>query len=221
MSTIVSIEGNIGSGKSTLVERLRNSLPSDKFTFLQEPVGIWNSLTDSEDNTILTKFYSDQKKYAFSFQMMAYISRLVLLKEAIKDNPGKIIITERSVLTDKHVFAKMLFDDKSIEEINYKIYLMWFDYFIKDIQITHLVYIKTDPRVCAMRVKKRNRNGEHISLEYLTRCGEYHDKWINESECKNFYLDGNTNISESYNFVDERCIQIKNWVENGTKMKRN
>ena len=68
--------------------------------------------------------------------MMAYISRISLLKKAIKSNPGKIIISERCVLTDKNVFAKMLYDSGKIEEVNYKIYLQWFDEFIEDIPVS-------------------------------------------------------------------------------------
>ena len=64
----------------------------------------------------IEKFYKDQQKYAFSFQMMAYISRLALLRRVIRENPNAIIITERSVFTDKEVFAKMLYDEGKIEE---------------------------------------------------------------------------------------------------------
>jgi deoxyadenosine/deoxycytidine kinase len=68
---IISIEGNIGSGKSTLIKKLRE-LPEfqNGFTFLPEPVDEWNTIKDSDGITILEKYYSDQKKYAFSFQMM-------------------------------------------------------------------------------------------------------------------------------------------------------
>ena len=45
---------------------------------------------------------------------------------AIKANPNSIFITERSLLTDKYVFAKMLFDQHKIEDVNYQIYLKMF-----------------------------------------------------------------------------------------------
>ena len=44
--------------------------------------------------------------------MMAYISRLAQLKKIIKEHPWSIIITERSIFTDRNVFAKMLYDNK-------------------------------------------------------------------------------------------------------------
>mgnify|MGYP000683927573 CR=1 FL=1 len=57
--------------------------------------------------------------------MMAYITRITQLRKAIQQHKNCIIITERSILTDKNVFAKMLHDDKKIEEINYNIYKLW------------------------------------------------------------------------------------------------
>ena len=105
---IISIEGNIGSGKSTLLGNLKKSLASTPgVVFLKEPVDDWATITDVDGVTMLEKFYANQKEYAFPFQMMAYISRLALFKNTIKENPGAIIITERSLNTDREVFAKM------------------------------------------------------------------------------------------------------------------
>ena len=76
---LFAIDGNIGSGKSSRVNDLKKYLKGNpSFIFLQEPVDDWNSIKTSDGITILEKFYSNQEKYAFSFQMMAYISRLAL-----------------------------------------------------------------------------------------------------------------------------------------------
>ena len=116
--TIVSIEGNIGSGKSTLLANLREIYKEDAdIVFLNEPVDEWGKITDENGVTILEKFYADQEKYSFPFQMMAYISRISIMRAALKENKYKLIIIERSVYTDSAVFAKMLFDDKKIEDI--------------------------------------------------------------------------------------------------------
>lgn len=180
--TIFSVEGNIGSGKSTLVNVLKDYFSQNDtertIVFLDEPVHEWESITDSNGESILSKFYANQTKYAFSFQMMAYISRISNLRRAIRENPGAIIITERSVLTDKNVFAKMLYDDDKIEEVNYKIYLNWFDEFSKDLPIIGIIYVKASPEVCYNRVIKRGRTGETIPLEYLTNCHDYHNNWL-------------------------------------------
>ena len=123
MTIIVSIEGNIGTGKSTLIKMMENFKTSKPIIFLQEPVDEWTKITDKEGEPILTKFYADSKKWAFSFQMMAYISRLAVLRKTIRENPDSIILSERSLLTDKWVFAKMLHDDGIICDIDYKIYM--------------------------------------------------------------------------------------------------
>ena len=112
---IIAIEGNIGSGKSTLVSKLEEIFKNNTdYYFLQEPVSIWNTIKDENGVTILEKFYNETEKYAFQFQMMAYISRLSILREALKNKKAKYIITERSIYTDSNVFAKMLYDYKKI-----------------------------------------------------------------------------------------------------------
>jgi deoxyadenosine/deoxycytidine kinase/ubiquitin len=179
---IISIDGNIGSGKSIILEMMENYYKyNDEIVILQEPVDEWNSIVDEEGKSLIECFYSDQIKYGFSFQMMAYISRLLLIKNTIKENPKiKYIITERSLLTDKYVFAKMLFDDKIISTIDYSIYNKWFNSFITDFNFNKIVYIDTDPTICRNRIEKRSRTGEDIiSLDYLINCKKYHDEMIN------------------------------------------
>tara|TARA_B110000046_G_scaffold1005_1_gene1136 strand:+ start:265 stop:978 length:714 start_codon:yes stop_codon:yes gene_type:complete len=182
MPTIISVEGNIGSGKSTLVSEMKKVLPSllnNKIYFLQEPVDEWEKIRDTNGESIITKFYRDQKKYAFSFQMMAYISRLKTLMETIDKIPSNaVIICERSVWTDKHIFAKMLYEEGNIEEINYIIYNKWFDFFIKGSSLDGIIYLNTDPNTCLERVLKRKRDGEKIPLEYLEKCHNYHLDWF-------------------------------------------
>ena len=84
---IVSIEGNIGSGKSTLIDILKKS--NLNYVFIPEPVSLWNEIKDHDGTTILERYYQDPKSYAFSFQMMAYISRLNLLKTTVEKNSGR------------------------------------------------------------------------------------------------------------------------------------
>ena len=82
---ILSIDGNIGSGKSTLYKDLQDYYSGNtNIGFCPEPVDNWGSVIDNEGVPILTNLYKDTKKYAFRFQMMAYISRLHLLKSIIK-----------------------------------------------------------------------------------------------------------------------------------------
>ena len=217
---IYSIEGNIGSGKSTFVKKLQKSLKTIyncNILYLQEPVDIWETICDKEGKNIIEKYYDDNKKYAFSFQMMAYISRLVKLKELIQNNTNSIIITERSLYTDKYVFCKMLYDDDKIEEVNYIIYLKWFDYFIKDIPISTLIYINTSPIICLDRIKKRNRKGENIPLEYLKKCHDYHETFCNDDKFNVLMLNGDIDINN--NDYNDWVDMVKNFIIENSDIK--
>lgn len=210
---IISIEGNIGSGKSTLVSHLEKKYGNNPdFYFLQEPVDIWNTIVDENGVTILEKFYSNTEKYAFQFQVMAYISRLTLLRKALKIQ-CKYIITERSIFTDAHIFAKMLYDDKKMTQIEYSIYKMWFDEFIDESPVSKIVYVKANPENSCNRVMKRKRQGENIPLEYLSKCHDYHDNWLS-TEKNIITLDGNQDIYEHPEVICEWIEQIHDFIIN-------
>ena len=225
--TIVSIEGNIGSGKSTLLSSLREHYKDNSnVVFLKEPVDEWEKIKDENGETILKKFYADQEKYSFPFQMMAYVSRLKVLRDTLKtikndtDNKNIVIITERSLYTDKMVFAKMLYDSKKIEHVNYQIYLNWFDTFSDEFPVNKVVYVKTSPDKCYQRIVKRSRTGEeNIPLEYLTSCSNYHDNMLDKEnhECvclDQLILDGNVDIYENKNQVYEWINEIDKFTIN-------
>ncbi len=190
---IISIEGNIGTGKSTFLENLENNIKrtcphiGNSILFLKEPVDIWECIKDENGHTILEKFYKNKSRYAFTFQVMAYISRLSLLKRAIKENPQcKIIIIERSLIADKNIFMQMLYDDGQVEKMEYEIYNRWYVEFIEDYCVEAVIYLDSDPAICAERINRRNRNGEDgIPLEYLEKCRAYHTKWLGSYDNSN------------------------------------
>ena len=225
--TIVSIEGNIGSGKSTLLSNLRQYYENNSnVVFLKEPVDEWEKIKDENGETILKKFYADQEKYSFPFQMMAYVSRIKVLRDTLKtiktdtEDKNIIIITERSLYTDKMVFAKMLYDTKKIEHVNYQIYLNWFDTFSDEFPVNKVVYVQTSPDKCYQRIVKRSRTGEeNIPLEYLTSCSIYHDNMLDKEnqECvclDQLILDGNVDIYENENQVNEWINEIEKFTRN-------
>ena len=220
----VSIEGNIGSGKSTLLANLREELKNDnRFVFLKEPVDEWEQIKDVDGNTMLQKFYLDQEKYSFSFQMMAYISRLATFKQAVKENPrATIFITERSLDTDKNVFAKMLYESGKIDSVNYQIYMKWFHTFADDFPIQQVVYVKTDPEICHNRIMKRSRTGEDIiPLDYLIKCNTYHDCMMDTNSCEcicqnQLILDGNVDIFQNKEKLASWMVQFQEFVGSGS-----
>ena len=213
MSRIISIEGNIGVGKTTFIELCKNAIiekTNKPVIFLKEPVELWQSIKDRNNKDILTYFYEDNKTWAFSFQMMAYISRLSILKKTISDNPDAIIIMERSVFTDKNVFAKMLYDDNLINEIDYQIYNTWFNHFSEMTNLDGIIYLQCDPKIAHSRVIERSRSGEIISLEYLQKCNQYHDNWILNSNINTIII--NSNEENSLSNQKKWILQIVEFI---------
>ena len=158
--------------------------------FLKEPVNLWESIKNSNNETMIECFYKEPDKYAFSFQVMAYVSRVALIKQAIA-NGYKYIFTERCIHTDRNVFLKMLHESNKVEKMNNDIYNMLFDTFTQEYNIYH-IYIQTTPEVALKRVKKRDRAGEtNISLEYLTMCNNYHNNWLANNKKNIITFDGN------------------------------
>ena len=217
MTRIISIDGNIGSGKSTFVQHLKEYYADQKncckmkICFLQEPVDIWNTITDKEGRTMIECYYENPEKYAFPFQMMAYISRLATLKKELKKNYD-IIFTERCIFTDRNVFCRMLYNDNKINEIEYTIYNTWFDEFIKDFPTIEYIYIKTDPQIAFDRIVKRGRVGENIPLEYLTTCHEYHEAWFEKDTCK-CIIDGNIDTTNNPEIIPRWIRIIDNYIQ--------
>ena len=181
---IISIEGNIGSGKSTIIDIMENMFKNIKpnYIFLREPVDVWESIkdTDTEDN-ILKKFYKEPKKYGFSFQVLVYITFYKQIVKAINESNGdNIIICERSLDVSQFIFAKMLYDDDILNEVEYQIIKMFYSQFDK-IKLDAVIYLDVDINTCKTRIQKRSRIGEEeIKLNYLKRCRDYHENWLNE-----------------------------------------
>ena len=201
---IISIEGNIGSGKTTILENLEKSLEHDpSILFLREPLDVWESVKDSQTGeNILQKFYANPEKYAFAFQVMAYATRLSMVRDAIKIGDGqyRAIVLERSLAADKRIFAKMLYDDGKIDDVCYQIYQKFYKEFSDEVGLDGIVYIDADAEVCKQRVEKRSRQGEDgIPLEYLQKCKKYHDEWMSDEPLA---LRIKTNQNVSYDPVD-------------------
>lgn len=188
---IISIDGNIGSGKSTFIKFLKQHLDHSMVEFAPEPVDVWTSIVDDKNKNLLQNFYEDKERWSYTFQNFAYITRLIELAKA-KKSGKKIIITERSVLTDRNVFAKMLCDSGYMSNMEMTLYKHWYDNF--DTDVTHTFYLKTSVDNCSSRIKKRARDAEStISKDYLSDLEKEHDNWLlNDPNAT--ILDGNVDF---------------------------
>jgi deoxyadenosine/deoxycytidine kinase len=220
---LISVEGCIGAGKSTIIENMQLAFKDDRaVVFIQEPVDIWETITDSDGKNIIVKFYENPAKYAFSFQVMAYSTRLSIIRNAIKNNPDcKFIICERSLDADRNIFAKMLHDDGLINHLDFQIYNKFYNEYAEDFGIDGFVYIDSDSTVCMQRIIKRARDGEGgMKLDYLTKCHKYHNDWIGQNgyETAKPVLRIDTNYDASYDKNDpddlghKWILQIKTFI---------
>ena len=212
---LVSFDGNIGSGKSTMMKKAHEFYRNrENVIFAEEPIGKWNQIKDKNGTEMLKLFYQDQEKHAFKFQIMAFVSRLAGLREFVKTNPGKniVIITERSLYTDKEIFAKMLYDQGKMSDVEHQIYLTLFDEFASEFEVNKVVYIKTDPVKCHERIHLRAREGEElIPLAYLEECHKYHEEFLDLERGlfkDQMVLDGNNDIYLNPEVADEWMRQI-------------
>lgn len=218
---IIFVEGGIGCGKSTLVAKIQEYCNNNnlKIKTIQEPVDIWMNIIDTvTGKNMIEAFYENQEKYSFEFQMMAYISRLNRLTEALKEahiEHYDLLICERSLMTDRNVFCKMLYDEGKISSYGFQIYNKWFDYFADFNEQSKYVYLKCDYEVCYQRVQKRNRNGEKsIPIEYLKDNNHYHDMWLlNDQNTKQdsdniLILDGNVDAETDQSIYEQHISKI-------------
>ena len=204
---LVYVEGNIGTGKSTFVENLRQVIsrnyPGLRFTVVQEPVDQWMAMKDSDGKNLLEHFYSDQVKYSFPFQMNSFISRVnsiynaVVIDSGNAENPPHqerdaltfheydIVFVERSVFTDKYCFADMCHKGGKMNDIEYNIYNNWHSWLVRTFNLyaDGYIYLKTNPNVSHERIVKRLRAGEEaIPIEYLTDLHNKHNEWLEKEQ---------------------------------------
>ena len=191
---IVSIEGNIGSGKSTILQWVAHHFrDNSSIVFVDEPINDWNTIKDEDGTTLFEKFYKEPHRYSFPFQVLAINSRIQAIKSAIDTNKNSIIITERSLYADHLIFARRLHDIGHISKIEYDIYMKSYNTFIAEYPVYLLLYLDTPPDMCMERLQERNRFGEcKITMNYIESCDAYHKRFILTNIAKDNIYDNGT-----------------------------
>ncbi len=209
---IISLDGNIGAGKSTLLAEIRNRLHD--VHIVDEPVGQWTSLKNAEGKNLLELFYEDKKRWAYTFQNCAILTRLKNIQDAVENldstvKEPQVIITERSVLTDKHVFAEMLYDSGDIDPLEWELYESWFNIFGKKHPVKAIIYISTSSSTSKERIQIRNRQGEdRIGSDYLDALDKQHKKWIENTNIPVLTLSTEIGVP-----VEENVEKIKEFIQ--------
>jgi deoxyguanosine kinase len=190
---LVSLEGNIGSGKSTLLNKLKEAEPS--WVFVDEPVDSWMSIKNQDGENLLEAFYKDKKRWSYTFQNAAVLTRGMMIKEAVEkasDTPT-VIVMERCIETDHKVFATMLERDGMLNGIEWELYSRWYSFLNTMVPAMNAyIWVDVSPDVCAQRIMKRNRHGEEgIPLAYLNDLHDSHTQWLSHetSVCRSTDLE--------------------------------
>lgn len=162
----IAIAGNIGSGKTTLTEKLSKHYN-------------WIPLYESVDhNPYLRDFYDDMTKWAFHLQVYFLNSRFNQVRQ-IRESE-KTIIQDRTIYEDAHIFAANLHKSGHLNNRDYQSYLDLFNSMTNFVQPPDLlIYLKADIPKLVQQIQKRNRDFEfNIKLEYLKTLNEHYEKWI-------------------------------------------
>lgn len=176
--------------------------------------------------SLLEIFYRDRRRWSYTFQSCALLSRFQNIENAIKQksdnaqqlqNQNKlpklseereIFITERCLDTDFYVFTKMLREENSIDSLEFEIYNRLY----KHLQSTAtplggVIHLNTSPEECSKRIFHRNRSGEsNIPMEYLINLDICQYEWINSCSVPILQNDNNDVIVSDIESFVSKCL---------------
>lgn len=151
----IAFEGNIGAGKTTLVNKI-----ADDF----------NAKTVLErfaDNPFLPKFYKDQNRYAFPLEMSFLADRY----QQLSDDLAQFDLFKDFVVADYHIFKSLIFAKITLAEDEYRLYRNLFDIIYKEMPKPDLyIYLYQNTERLLQNIRKRGRNYEqNIEASYLDK----------------------------------------------------
>lgn len=162
----LAVSGNIGSGKTTLTEKLAKHYG-------------WSAEFEAvDDNPYLPDFYEDMKRWSFHLQVYFLNSRFNQIK---KIQEGTIsTIQDRTIYEDAYIFAANLFKSNLLSERDYANYKNLFDSMIAHVKAPDLlIYLKADIPKLVGQIEKRGRTYETaMRIDYLKNLNSHYEEWI-------------------------------------------
>ena len=173
--SFITIEGNIGAGKTTLAYLLSKHLNARLI------------LEEFADNPFLPKFYENQRQYAFPLELFFMAERYKQLKDLLqtKDMFQNVTISD-------YLFTKcLLFAKINLSEEEFRLYQRLFDIMYQQlVQPEILIYLHAPVAKLQQNIKKRNRPYEQqIPDDYLFSIQETYTHYIKQHNLKTIYVD--------------------------------
>ena len=166
MKRSIAIAGNMGSGKSTLVE------------FLSRTYGVKPFYEPNDENPYLADFYKDMKRWAYQSQLY-FLSNKFRLHQELDRQPG-VVALDRTIFEDAEIFATALMQMRKISKRDWETYQSFYSAILDAIQPPDLmIYLRCSMRTLRRRIRLRGRQMEQdVPLAYLKRLDRLYEKWI-------------------------------------------
>ena len=171
----VTIEGNIGAGKTTLAHILSKHYNARLI------------LEEFADNPFLPKFYENPEQYAFPVELFFMAERYKQLKDLLQTKD-----MFQSVTISDYLFTKcLLFAKVNLPTEEFRLYQKLFDIINPQIvQPDILIYLHTPVSRLKENIRKRNREYEQtIPNEYLLQLQETYTQYIRQHQIKTLFVD--------------------------------
>ena len=170
------VEGNIGAGKTTFLNLIKNNFP--KLNVVLEPIHSWQDQVSGQ--SLLGNFYHDPKRWAYTLETLAMIYRTRDHIEHQK-NENQTTIIERSIYSGHYCFAYNSYTSNFLTDTEWEIYKQWFDFLIskKCKRPAGFIYLKLPPETSYKRIQKRNRAEEkELGFEYIEHVHNRHEEFL-------------------------------------------
>lgn len=170
---VLFVEANIGGGKTTFLKVLAKHLDA---VMVSEPCDEWQ---DISGHNLLDAFYKDGSRWACTFQLYAFMTRLKKQQRYSFEN-GKLQIMERSWFSDRYCFAQNAVQLGMMSAMEWCLYMDIWNWFAQQaVMPIGFIYLRVDPETCYKRMQLRARTEESIvPLDYLKVLHERHEEWL-------------------------------------------